>query len=96
MAEVAFEWDNRKQAENLAKHGVDFLLAQAAFLDPQRIIASDNAHSSREARYYCFGKVGDSILTVRFTLRAGKIRIIGAGYWRKGRKHYEKTHQIHG
>jgi len=95
MAKPAFEWDDRKRTENLERHGVDFVLAQSAFLDPKRIIAKDNAHSSKELRYYCIGNAGDGILTVRFTERRGKIRIIGAGYWRKGRKQYEKTHQIH-
>jgi hypothetical protein len=33
-------------------------------------------------------KVGDGIMTVRFTFRERKIRIIGAGYWRKGRDIY--------
>jgi hypothetical protein len=36
------------------------------------------------------GKVNNRIITVRFTYREGKIRIIGAGYWRKGKKYYEK------
>jgi hypothetical protein len=35
------------------------------------------------------GKVGEGILTVRFTYRRNIIRIIGAGYWRKGKKSYE-------
>ena len=47
-------------------------------------------HSKTEARFYCFGKVGDGIMTVRFTYRNDVIRIIGAGYWRKGKKIYEK------
>jgi hypothetical protein len=34
--------------------------------------------------------LGDGIITVRFTYRYGKIRIFGAGYWRKGKKEYEK------
>jgi hypothetical protein len=29
-------------------------------------------------------------MTVRFTYRAGVIRIFGAGYWRKGKKIYER------
>jgi hypothetical protein len=29
-------------------------------------------------------------MTVRFTYGKSKIRIIGAGYWRKGKKIYEK------
>ena len=36
------------------------------------------------------GKVDDEIVTLRFTVRGNKIRIIGAGYWRKGKKIYEK------
>jgi hypothetical protein len=29
--------------------------------------------------------------TVRFTWRGDRIRIIGAGYWRKGRQAYEQA-----
>jgi hypothetical protein len=36
------------------------------------------------------GKVKGGIMTVRFTYRDRKIRIIGAGYWRKGKKTYGK------
>jgi len=36
-------------------------------------------------------KVDDGILTVRFTYRDEIIRIFGAGYWRKGKKTYEKN-----
>lgn len=35
------------------------------------------------------------VLTVRFTYRQHRIRIIGAGYWRKGRAVYEAQNQIH-
>ncbi|MFQ5752923.1 MAG: BrnT family toxin, partial [bacterium] len=66
-----------------------FGVAQYAFTDPQRVIAEDLSHSQEEKRYYCFGKVGDGILTVRFTYRGSTIRILGAGYWRKGKKIYE-------
>jgi hypothetical protein len=34
-------------------------------------------------------------LIVRFTYRRGLIRIIGAGYWRKGKQIYERENQIH-
>ena len=34
-------------------------------------------------------------MTVRFTYRASTIRIIGAGYWRKGKRVYERENQIH-
>ena len=91
-----FEWDNDKDTENQKKHGVSFALAQLAFLDHNRIILEDLEHSINEKRYYCLGQVSEGILTVRFTYRSKKIRIFGAGYWRKGKKIYEKENNIHG
>lgn len=91
----SFEWDENKNVENLKKHGVNFKTAQYAFIDPKRIVAGDKVHSGKEKRYYLFGKVKGGILTVRFTYRNNRIRIIGAGYWRKGKKIYEKENKIH-
>lgn len=92
VTEVRFEWDEEKNKQNQKKHGVPFNLAQYAFGDPHRIVAEDIGHSQIEKRYYCIGRVGDGILTVRFTCRKSRIRIIGAGYWRKGKELYEKNH----
>lgn len=64
-----FEWDEAKEASNLAKHGVSFVEAVAAFADPQRVFLPDENHSQLEPRWYCLGKVGDAILSVRFTRR---------------------------
>ncbi|MGB8517976.1 MAG: BrnT family toxin [Gallionella sp.] len=89
MAKTNFEWDTAKNTLNQEKHGVSFQLAQYAFADPQRVIAQDNSHSKTEQRFYCFGMVEGGILTVRFTYRTEVIRIIGAGYWRKGKAVYE-------
>lgn len=90
-----FEWDPKKNKENQEKHGVSFSFAQLAFADPQRVILEDISHSETEQRYYCLGKVAEGILTVRFTYRYKRIRIIGAGYWRKGKSVYEKENKIH-
>ena len=90
-----FDWDPRKDAENTRKHGVSFAQAQQAFLDPHRLIAQDLRHSELEQRFYCFGRVGDRVMTVRFTNRGAVIRIIGAGYWRRGRKLYETQPKVH-
>ena len=95
MTKRSFEWDERKDAENQAKHRIPFALAQYAFADPKRVIAEDTAHSAKEQRYFCFRLVGEGILTVRFTYRAGLIRIFGAGYWRKGKTIYEKENRLH-
>ena len=94
MSKVRFEWDEKKNKENITKHGVPFEFAQYAFADPNRVIAEDLGHSEEERRYYCFGRVGDGIITVRFTYRGNVIRLIGAGYWRKGRKIYEEENKI--
>ncbi len=95
MERPAFDWDEDKNSRNIAKHGVPFALAQYAFADPGRVIAEDTSHSTKEKRYFCFGRVGEGILTVRFTYRSGVIRIFGAGYWRKGKAIYERENQIH-
>lgn len=91
-----FEWDSEKDKSNQIKHGVSFALAQLAFLDEHRVILEDLEHSRDEKRYYCLGRIADGIMTVRFTYRQDKIRIIGAGYWRKGKQIYERENKIHG
>ncbi len=90
-----FEWDEEKDSANQAKHGVSFEAAKQAFLDPRRVIAEDSRHMVHEKRYFCFGEVEGGILTVRFTCRHNRIRIYGAGYWRKGKTIYEKENKIH-
>jgi hypothetical protein len=95
MASTRFDWDPEKDAENQHKHGVSFAQAQYAFADQRRVIARDAAHSQTEERFYCFGEVDGGIVTVRFTVRASVIRIIGAGYWRKGKVVYERENKIH-
>lgn len=50
----------------------------------------DEAYSAAEPRWFCLGIVNGRVMTVRFTLRRNNIRIIGAGYWRKGRDVYER------
>ena len=90
MKKTSFEWDESKDKENQKKHNVSFSIAQHAFLDPHRIIVEDIEHSSEENRYYCIGRVGEDVITVRFTFRGNVVRIYGAGYWRKGKKIYEE------
>ena len=86
----AFEWDLDKDAENILKHGVSFETATQVFNDPCRFIDYDKTHSAEEPRWFCVGEVRGETLTVRFTHRNVRIRIIGAGYWRKGKRTYEK------
>jgi len=83
-----FEWDEQKNQENQEKHGVSFEEAKNAFGDPNRIIIVDIFHSTQEERWFCTGRIDSGIITVRFTYRDKRIRIFGAGYWRKLRKQY--------
>lgn len=89
----SFVWDEEKERWNRFVHGVDFSTASHAFFDPDRIVAVDEKHSQNEPRYFCLGRIDHRVLTVRFTYRDRKIRIIGAGYWRKGRSLYEKKNK---
>lgn len=95
MDTARFEWDLTKDIENVAKHGVSFAEAELAFADKRCVLVEDSAHSADEPRYFCFGRVARGILTVRFTVREGVIRIIGAGFWRKGKATYERQGPLH-
>ena len=86
----SFVWDLSREAINIQKHGINFTTASEAFKDPKRKIYIDSKHSLKEERLFCIGKVAKRIMTVRFTYRDDKIRIFGAGYWRKGKVYYEK------
>jgi uncharacterized protein len=84
---MEFEWGDSKSTLNVTKHSLSFDEAQDVFFDKDKVIILDKKHSVAEKRYFCIGKTADGgIATVRFTLRDGRIRIIGAGYWRKGKK----------
>ncbi len=86
-----FEWHEGKNSLNIAKHGISFHEAKHVFSDRNRVIILDKKHSSSEKRYFCIGKTrSGEIATVRFTIRKSHIRIIGAGYWREGKKIYEQ------
>ena len=89
-----FVWSRVKEFINIQKHGVDFYTAARAFSDPKLRIFIDSRHSQDEERFFCFGKVGERVLTIRFVYRGGRIRIFGAGYWRMGEYFYEKEKEI--
>ena len=96
MSEVIFGkfvWHLEKEAKNILQHKMSFTEAAEVFLDKNRIIAVDEKHSKEEQRFFCVGKVLGEVATVRFSYRAGKIRIIGAGFWRKGAKKYEEENK---
>jgi uncharacterized DUF497 family protein len=76
---MQFEWDQRKAAANLRKHGVAFIDAIAVFSDPLACIFPDPDHSEDEQRELIVGYDGIArLLFVSFIERNGNIRIISA------------------
>ena len=55
MASLRFEWDERKNASNVKKHGVSFEEAQTAFSDDQGLVIEDPDHSASEDRFVLLG-----------------------------------------
>ncbi len=76
---LAFEWDPRKAALNLAKHKISFDEAVTAFGDPLGQIVDDPRHSADEERFVLLGRSGRRrLLVVMFTERGEAIRLISA------------------
>lgn len=88
-----FEWDARKGATNLTKHGVSFEEASTAFGDPRSLTVSDPDHSVDEDRFVLLGMSHRGrLLVVVHTERQDNIRIISARKaTRKERLHYGKA-----
>jgi len=55
MSELRIEWDPRKAAGNLEKHGVSFTEAASAFSDEQGRLIPDPDHSADEDRFVLLG-----------------------------------------
>lgn len=76
---MEFEWDPDKAAENLTKHGVDFVEASTIFGDPLEVTIPSPEHSEGEARFLSVGLSADvRLLVVAYTEREGTIRMIHA------------------
>ena len=55
MAELRFDWDDRKNAHNSHKHGISFEEAETVFLDEQALLIFDPDHSGDEERFILLG-----------------------------------------
>jgi uncharacterized DUF497 family protein len=90
---VNFEWDPRKAAQNLRKHGVSFQEAATVFGDPLALTFDDPDHSITEQRYITVGMSSEGrVLIVAHADRGENIRIVSARKTsRRERRHYEET-----
>lgn len=89
---MRFEWDPRKAAANLRKHGISFEEATTALRDDLALTGRDPDQSTGEARYITFGVSSQGrLLVVSHTERGGVVRIISARTATKSeRKIYEE------
>jgi uncharacterized protein len=84
-----FEWDPKKAATNLAKHGVAFEVAKEVFLDPAALVEIDDT-SPGEERWRIIGLAGSKVLFVVYAEQDNDvIRIISA---RKAIKREERAY----
>lgn len=87
-----FEWDENKNKSNIEKHGIGFKQSQEVFFDENKIESLDNRKDYGEQRYKIIGKSFDLILSVIYTFRNSKIRIISArGASKNEREVYNKN-----
>jgi uncharacterized DUF497 family protein len=94
MKDDDFEWDEAKAAANFAKHGVTFEMAQEAFDDMFAIEAEDRRSDYGEDRMILLGMVGGKLLSIAYTLRGDKTRIISAreaGPYERRKYHEENS-----
>ncbi len=76
---MRFEWDRKKAAKNLKKHGVTFQEAATVFGDPLAVTFPDPDHSEEEERNLTFGlSLQRRLIVVCHTQRGEQTRIISA------------------
>ena len=76
---INFEWNSRKAASNLKKHGVAFEEASTIFEDLLSLTIRDPLHSDEEDRFITIGRSHTNrILVVVHVDRGDNIRIISA------------------
>jgi len=87
---LEFEWDRNKAAENLKRHRIDFNQAAAVFSDPNAIETFDDTQGYGEDRFTRTGVYQGKTLTVAYTEREGRVRIISA---RKATKNEQEDYR---
>lgn len=86
MRDDEFEWDDIKAAANVRKHSLTFWAARKAFDDPNGFdrLDMDEVH---EDRWLLTALAGEILVTVCYTERRGRKRIISA--WKATQREQE-------
>lgn len=72
---MKFEWDENKNAENIAKHDLDFVDAYQVWDSPM-LEFPDTRFDYGEERWIGLGFLDELVVVVVWTYRGAKIRII--------------------
>lgn len=76
---MEFEWDSRKSATNLRKHGIAFPQAVTVLENDENAITIFDEASTGEDRYLTLGNDAlGRVLVVTYTTRGDRVRIISA------------------
>lgn len=88
---VVFEWDKGNIGKNL-KHGVEDKESEEVFENNSKFVFEDGEHSLLEKRFMLWGATNQGRrLSIFFTVRKGRVRIISArDMHKKERREYEK------
>ncbi len=87
-----FDWDQANIEKNWDRHNIAFYECEEVFFR-EPIVLEDLNHSEKEQCYFALGQtVRGRLVTVIFTVRKNKIRVISArDMSRKERKFYEES-----
>jgi hypothetical protein len=92
MSNIRFDWDPKKAAENVKKHGVTFEEARTVFFDERAKLIDDPDHSEDEDRFVLLG-VSNTLKVILvchcYRQEGNVIRIISA---RKASRHETKQY----
>lgn len=75
---MEFEWDQTKSDGCFVDRGFDFGFAIRVFIDPDRVVETDNRFDYGEARYRVTGRIGGRLYVVVYTMRHETLRVISA------------------
>lgn len=89
---ISFEWDRWNIEKIFDKHRLDIKEIEEIFKNKPIYFFEDEKHSQTELRHGVFGQTNDGrVLSVVFTIREDKIRVISArSISKKERRAYEK------
>lgn len=88
---MRFEWDERKNRENIRKHGFDFQDAPEVFDSPM-LTRLDDRENYGEERWVGVGSLEDQVVAVVFTER-NRGRVIRIISMRKANKYERQAYE---